>query len=357
MRKEWLKTDDDYLKNEYYHGKKEDLICVLKRSWSSITSRASKLGLKKVNVNIKGKDVKIWSTNEDEYLHYNYPQLEKEKIMIYLKRSWSSIQNRAYKLKINRNILTANSFKIINGSNEAYYWLGFIMADGHFSKTKQIQINLGVKDLEHLKKFATFVEYKEKLVKPSISIGYGEIKNELDDLLSVSNDKTHNPCDLSKLFGDSFFSFIIGFIDGDGCINTKGYLTIKCHNSWLYNLNKMVSELSNNDFNHGRINSDGLAIVQLTKHQIMKKIKIKANQLNLPLLSRKWDRVNLKKEIKIDKETRMRHECNNLFESGVIPTEIIKMNKFSRSFIYKTYQDYRNSIKEKDLKRESERNL
>ena len=132
MRKEWLKTDDDYLKSEYYHGGKEELIFVLKRSWSSITSRASKLGLKKINVNIKGKDVKIWSTNEDEYLYCNYPKLDKENIMIYLNRSWSSIQNRAYKLKIKRNILTANSFKIIDGSNEAYYWLGFIIGIGGF---------------------------------------------------------------------------------------------------------------------------------------------------------------------------------------------------------------------------------
>ena len=359
MNRKWLETDDNYLLNNYARGKKEDILVKLNRTWCSINHRAKILKVKRELIENKGLVLELWSDEEIAFLIKNYCKTEKKVIIETLNRTWLSICQKAFGLKLRREILkpkNANAYKLINESNEAYYWLGFIMADGHFNNNDQIQINLAKKDLEHLKKFAKFVEYKKDLVKPSINIGFGDIREALNDKFKIHNDKTHYPCDLSKLFGDVFFSFIIGFIDGDGCINTKGYLIIKCHNSWLDNLNKMVSELSNNDFNHGRINSDGLAIIQLSKHKIMKEIKIKANELNLPILNRKWDRVNLKKEIKIDKENRMRHECNNLFKSGDTPIEIIKMNKFSRTFVYKMYQDYRISIKEKDIKRDLERN-
>ncbi len=343
MRREWLKNENEYLQHEYAMGKKEDIINTLNRSWSSILSRANKLGLKKINVNIKGSDVKIWTKTEDEYLKINYSSLEKEKMEYFLNRTWSSIQQRAFQLKLQRKEKHGNSSKLLDKSNEAYYWLGFIMADGHFNKNNQIQINLSIKDLEHLKKFATFVEYKGKLIKPSISIGFGKIRDELNNLFKISNDKTHSPCILDNLSGDSFFSFIIGFIDGDGCINTKGYLTIKCHKNWLDNLNKMISELSNNNFNQGRINSEGLAIIQLTKLKLMKEIKIKIIELELPILNRKWDRVDLNKEIKIDKSKRMKDECYKLFEANILPKDIIKTTNLNRGFVYRTHQDYINN--------------
>ena len=354
MRKNWSVKDDEYLRNNYSLSSKEELTQHLKRSWMSINTRASKLKIKKININIRGKEFKIWSIDEDNYLRIHYPNFDKEKIIFQLKRSWSSIQNRAFLLKIKRVSKKAQIINLINGTNESFYWLGFLIADGHFSKTNHIQINLNEKDLGHLNKFAKFIEYENELIKPNISVSFIEIKNEIYDLLKTHNDKTHNPCCLSKLSGDSFFSFIIGFIDGDGCIDTKGYLTIKCHNSWLDNLNIMISELSNNNFNLGRVDSAGLAIVQLKKIKIMQETKKKAIRLGLPFLDRKWGRVDLKKEIKIDKINRIKNECFNYFEQNILPKEIIKKTNLSRSFIYKQFIEY-NSIKEKDLKREMDR--
>lgn len=356
MRKKWLEIEINYLKENYSLLKKEEIINELGRTWSSITCCANKLGLIRLNFDIKGVEVKFWSKEEDEYLINNYSFSSKEKMVLDLNRTWSSIQNRTRKLKIKREILNANSDKLIDGSNESYYWLGFIMADGHFNKNNQIQINLSVKDLEHLQKLALFVEYKGKILKPSINIGFGKIKKELNQIFNLSNDKTHNPCNLDELSGDNFFSFIIGFIDGDGTITEKGYLRIKCHKNWLNNLNKMIKFITNNDFNEGRINSEDLAIVQLTRIEYMKKIKNKILELNLPILKRKWDRVDLNKMSKNEKHEKMKKESFQYFEKGILPKEVLKISNLSRAFVYKIHKEYLNSIKEKDLQRELDRN-
>ena len=163
---------------------------------------------------------------------------------------------QAFLLGLKRDIPNANIINLMNESNEAYYWLGFIMADGHFNKNKQLQINLAKKDLNHLKKFARFIEFKGELKKPKISVGYTKINDWLIKNFNVTNNKTYNPCDLNNLTGDNLFSVCIGFIDGDGCISHNGVLRIKCHKSWLSNINKIASFLTNGDYKEGKI--DGL---------------------------------------------------------------------------------------------------
>lgn len=353
MGKKWFKSDDDYLINNYANVKKEEIIKVLDRTWISIQSRASRLNLKKINVTIRGVECEIWSKKDIEYLKINYGKLDKDSLISILDRSWSSIQNKAFLLKIKRDDLKANVVKLIDGTNEAYYWLGFIMADGHFSESNQIQINLGKKDLEHLKKFANFVEYKSELIKPNISIGFSSIRDKLNDIFKISNNKTHNPCDLNKLSGDSFFSFIIGFIDGDGSISKKGYLSLVSHKNWFNNITLMVKEISNGEYYSCKIKKDGLCIGSISNIDTMKNIKNKIKELNLPILNRKWDRVEITKLSKKDRTFKNMIECQLLFNKGLSVKEIIEITKLSKSQVYKQ----RNSIKEKDLKRESERNL
>ena len=255
--------------------------------------------------------VKNWSKTDEEYIIETYPKGKKSDIINKLNRSWSSIQNKAFLLDIKRG-KNANVYKLISGTNESYYWLGFLMADGHFGSNNQIQINLAKKDLNHLKKFATFVEYDGELIKPNLSIGFKEIRQELENKYQIVSDKTHYPCSLDNIDGDSLFSFIIGFIDGDGSINKKGYLTIKCHNSWVFNLNKMIAFLIDGDYQGGKINSEGLAIVTLTKIEVMKAMKSKI--------------------------------CVDLFKKGLTVIEIMNKTGLSKSQVYKR-------IKQKDLKR------
>ena len=220
-------------------------------------------------------------------------------------------------------------------TNEAYYWLGFIMADGHFNTNNQIQINLAEKDLNHLKKFADFVEYKNNLTKPNINIGFGDIRNYLNEKFNISNDKTHYPCNLDKLSGDSFFSFIIGFIDGDGTINTKGYLTLVSHKNWINNICLMTKEISYGNHYSCKVDNSGLSKGIITNIETMKKIKEKIVKLGLPVLERKWSRVEETKLSKKELGIKNKTECLELFNKGLSVKEVIEITKLSRSQVYK----------------------
>lgn len=355
MRKKWLKQEDDYLIKNYQNIKSEEICIFLNRTLSSIQSRASNLGLKKLIIDEKNK---IWTQDEIQFLLDNYIDGDKELLINKLNRSWSSIQNKAFLLKIKRNVKNCNIFKLIDNSNESFYWLGFIMADGHFNKNKILEINLSTKDCEHLVKFSKFIEYEKKLIGPSIKVSVLDIYDYLKTTFNISSTKTYNPCNLEHLSGDSFFSFILGFIDGDGCITKQGYLAIQCHKSWEENLNKMVSFLSGDKSNSKCvINKKGFAVITLTQIEITKKIKNKAIYLKLPILTRKWDNISFDKYSKKEKSIINRKMCFNLFNKKMPIKEVISITKLSKSQVYLQLKNYNLAIKEKDLDRDMKKEL
>lgn len=50
----------------------------------------------------------------------------------------------------------ANLHKLLENSVEAFYWIGFLLADGSFSNGK---IRFAIKDIEQLYKFGDFICY------------------------------------------------------------------------------------------------------------------------------------------------------------------------------------------------------
>jgi len=342
MRKSWTKEEDAFLFKNYSSREKSFLINTLKRSWSSIQCRSARLKIKKININIKGREVSAWNQEEIYFLKNNYQNTSKKEIMFILNRTWSSIQNKAFLLNIKRNVLNCNIKNLVNKSCESFYWLGFIMADGHFSKGKQIQINLAKKDLNHLQKFANFVEYNNVLTKPSLYVGYGTIETTLNEMLSISNNKTYKPCNLKQLSGKDFFSFIIGFIDGDGSISKRGHLAIKCHKSWQNNIDYMLKFLSEKFYYSCKINSEGLCLGCISNFETMRRVKLKCNELNLPILNRKWDRIQEKKMSKEEKKELNKQKVFKGLSEGLKNCEIIQKYNISLSTIYKykkTYHD------------------
>lgn len=115
---------------------------------------------------------------------------------------------------------------------------------------------------------------------------------------NITNNKTYQPCDLSDINDvDLFLSFLIGFIDGDGCIKKQykrndSLITIKLHSSWLHNLyfikNKLCN-IFNITMSDPKINSYGYARLNICNSIILKNIKKFAIINNLPILTRKWD--------------------------------------------------------------------
>lgn len=77
------------------------------------------------------------------------------KITNYLKQVGDRVRHE-------RNLLIKNNASVLASKTpEAYYWLGFLFADGHFNhKSQRLQIRLCAKDILHLYKLAKFIEFE-----------------------------------------------------------------------------------------------------------------------------------------------------------------------------------------------------
>lgn len=297
---------------------------------------------------------KKWTKEEIKQLILHYNKINKDELTKLLGRSWSSIQNKAFLLGIKRFYNSVD--KLIDKSIESYYWLGFIMADGHFSKNKVLQINLGEKDFEHLKLLNKFLGRTLELTIPRLSVPINSIWDELVSNYNISSRKTYNPCSINSLKGDSLFAFVVGFIDGDGSIDKKGGIRVKCHKSWYNNLNIMFKSIAGNYFYNCYLTKEGLALATLGSVECTKKIKKHAIKLKLPILERKWNRILESRLSKNEIKIKNKRNCYMLFNDNKTIKEVIKKTGLSQSQVYKQYSEYRESIKEKDLKRELSNN-
>lgn len=180
-------------------------------------------------------------------------------------------------------------------SLEFFYWIGFIMADGHISNCR-LSITLSNKDENHLKKLADKLKVKVRKIKANdqrrISLMNKDVICDIVDRFNISNNKTNTPCDISKITGDNLKSLSIGFIDGDGNIrnlwNRKDFaIRVKCHKSWLENLKIMFPD--ENCF----VNNQGYANVNISNTTTCKELKTFAIENDLPIMERKWDIINL----------------------------------------------------------------
>lgn len=183
-------------------------------------------------------------------------------------RSWNALCQRAAKLRLKRkyrNYKTCN-FNFLDlesiTKNSAYWW-GFIIADGYLGK-KNLQIKIQEKDRSHLEKIAmhlgncnihnvteTHFNKRSNLVYINIAeqsfITNCKKKLELTD----KNTKTYFPPNLNLFYNkDLLIYFLIGFIDGDGCISVRKRgkseisveIKIECHINWRPIFDK-ISEL------------------------------------------------------------------------------------------------------------------
>ena len=118
-------------------------------------------------------------------------------------------------------------------TEEKAYWLGFIFADGTISssplredaKTQyQFELSLSSKDLNHLEKFAKFIEYKQPLYCDEIRCRLSVYSKHLWQVLNVNGCTPQKSLTLKfpkvELFKsrDLIRHFIRGYFDGDGCL-------------------------------------------------------------------------------------------------------------------------------------------
>ncbi len=291
----------------------------------------------------------FWTTEEKELLNVNYENATNEELIaLFPTRSWDAIKLMAGKLKLKRyyNISRQSSASILlKETPTAYYWLGFLMADGYFSKSR-IKLSLANLDVNHLELFGKFLGCKVNRYKINSVVTLMDTKYIplIKEKFEIDNQKTYNPCNISNILNrDLLISLVIGFIDGDGSI---GYvhkrkdvnLRVKCHAVWLNNLQIMcnaIYNLSNENPINTKINTQGYANFTISNNTVIRALKQKALDLKLPIMVRKWDKINITqmsryKTSKIQRDKVLDFIRNN---PSLKATQVAKMMSVSDAYV------------------------
>ena len=138
-------------------------------------------------------------------------------------------------------------------TEEQFYWLGFLYADGNISKTgNRLELTLALKDIDHLEKFRNFLKLTTE-IKTVLRNGHYicrlYVRNK--HLWETLNNLGCVPCKSlilefpkKEIFKNNkmfILHFIRGYVDGDGCLS---YYWNKQHTS----INTQVSIVSTESF-------------------------------------------------------------------------------------------------------------
>jgi hypothetical protein len=245
-----------------------------------------------------------------------------------------------------------NFSRLLEETNEKYYWLGFLLADGSFSKRKEIKIGLSIKDENHLIKLKKFLRIENiHYYKNSVYICGKDTKifETITKKYNISSIKTYIPPDLSSIKNDKMFSLLIGFIDGDGCIS-KQYkrndflLRIKNHKNWQLLIDNIIDEvyhfLEIPNPPISKIDNSGYSNMTISDTYVLKKIKSKAIQYKLPIINRKWDNIDLKYISRVEKVKMNIIEINKYLHLNKTQREISKILDITESNLSKIIKRY-----------------
>ena len=240
--------------------------------------------------NVKLKEA--WETYSMEDLLKAFPGRTYQKIELHA--HWLG-----YHAKVDRSRKCDLSFLDLNAlTKESLYWWGFIMADGHLSKTNTLIITLKNVDKAHLEKIAkrlsvTIKEDNKGFVKIQGN-DKPRIESWRETLCMKETAKTYFPPKL-EIFQNNFIYFFIGFVDGDGCIwLSKGYpqLRIELHSSWKGNLD-FFAEILKRDYGVSsvttKITKKGTASLTIGNRDDIKKIATFCDDVDF--LERKWNKI------------------------------------------------------------------
>lgn len=227
--------------------------CNLPMSYQCSCGNIGKISLDKFKRRLKRDEgcrycgTKKWHLWQDDILRLSYGKLPREEIMSRLPGfSYNSIKNRAAVLDLqgNRPLVLSDARR---GKGKKYqlnetffdevgllqsYWAGFIAADGCVSyKRNRLAIRLHVKDAEHLEKFREAVGYTGPTHKvaargtsgPQVLLQCHSVHKWLANLREFYNITPRKSLTLKSpdLDEKNAMAYIIGYIDGDGCVSKK----------------------------------------------------------------------------------------------------------------------------------------
>jgi len=243
---------------------------------------------------------------------------------------------------------------LLTDNLDTYYWVGFILADGHIEDGR-LSITLSGKDKEHLNKLSEhlYVKTQDKINNKKysaciLSLMHKDIINIFVDRFDIKSNKTINPPNINvfkNLDFDKLFSIFIGFTDGDGNIRKLHnrcdfHIRIKTHKNWLPVLDYFNNVLDLGG--HTRINKLGYATLEISNSVFCKKIKEKAIGYNLPFLERKWSEIDLSFVGRNEKADQNKIAIFRMLNEGLSHKEIYKKLNISKSSYYQLIK--RNNI-------------
>lgn len=240
-----------------------------------------------------------------------------------------------------------NLEKLLKNTYKSYYWIGFLMADGSINhKSCRLKLGLSIKDKNHLLKFVNYINCLN-----THSYNNYSIELQVQDKYNISKiikkfgfvkRKSFNSCNLcwlDKINDDLFVSFLIGFIDGDGCINYQTNrkdcaIRIKLHFSWLNNLQSLsdrICKILNLNSNRAIINNQGYSSLGFTNSIILIYLKKKIEELKLPILNRKWNKIDTSFKSKMVRSIERKKKISNLLKQNITQTFIAHLLGMSDS--------------------------
>jgi hypothetical protein len=294
-----------------------------------------------------------WSVEEIEILKQNYSSGTKTQLLNLLpNRSYDAIKLMSTKLGLKKEInelISGDLNKLLEETPEAYYWIGFIMADGTINhKNNRLKVSLSVQDEKHLERLMGFLKIssdKKKTYNNGKIVEFQIMDNfiipKIIDKFNFKPSKTYNPPNLTYLKNDDFFlSFLIGFIDGDGSImkrkDREEYkLAIKLHPSWYDNLKYFQNRISVITSSNGNcLYNYKYPIYMINDFKILKFLKSKTIEFKLPVLNRKWYKINLERITKLEQGVINKNKIKDMFNIGDSISKISKEIGLSYSRVY-----------------------
>lgn len=183
---------------------------------------------------------------------------------------------------------------LLEDTPETYYWIGFLLADGHFDE-KRIVVGLAEHDRGHLERFAKYISYEGTIstVKKGpysavrLSAMDAEVVTKLREKFDIKSNKTYNPPKtLSWIPEDLFLCLLAGFIDGDGSIN-ESCIRIKVHISWFNILLEFCKRLKLPEKNVF-LNKEGYCLFYINRIDANNLFKDLICNNTIPFMHRKW---------------------------------------------------------------------
>ncbi len=245
-----------------------------------------------------------------ELLKVIYPVESKEKILeLFPQYKWRNLQNIANHLKLKKKfceIRKGNIENLFNNSNEAFYWLGLIASDGSITKDGTLKVDLIETDKDYLINMSKFLnssfylypKYKNS-TENSKGICRVKIKDKIEgkklrEFFNINDKKTYTSIDLKNVIEkEHFLCFLIGYIDGDGTISEKNYISIDGHKNieslFLIFKERLIEILGFDDFTIFKYKDMVRLNLKITSTKLLNELK---NNLEIPYMKRKWDKLN-----------------------------------------------------------------